>query len=140
MAVMPPSTRLVALRERQLTRAGRLAADQAPRSPTPPASAAAQYCPKCGTTLNLARVERVPSGYDIRTFDCTGCDYAHIVTVAAGSPGETRSPAHLAADALEEAQNMPPGPRRSEALKKAGRLRSAADKASPIATRDGLPK
>jgi len=133
---MPPSARLVALRARQLARAGRLMPDPSIAA----APAASQRCPKCDATLNLARIERVPSGWDIRTFDCPECDYAHIVTIAAELPGETRSPAHLAADALEQAQNMPPGLRRSEALKKAGRLRSAADKPGLIFTRDGLRK
>jgi hypothetical protein len=33
--------------------------------------------------MNLARVMRVPAGFEICTYDCTGCDHAHIVTVAA---------------------------------------------------------
>jgi hypothetical protein len=45
--------------------------------------------------MNLARVVRVPSGFDIRTFDCSGCDHAHIVTVAADALIETGSPAYM---------------------------------------------
>ena len=70
--------------------------------------------------MHLARVERVPSGFDIRTFDCAGCDHAHIVTGATDLLIEARNPA-------EPVWQMSPGAQRNEALKNAGRLRSAAD-------------
>ena len=32
-------------------------------------------CPKCGTTMMLARIEFDTSGYDRRMFECPTCDY-----------------------------------------------------------------
>ena len=42
--------------------------------------------------------------------------------------------------ALEEARNMPPGPDRTEALKKAGILRKAADLHLPRLAKRGRPR
>lgn len=42
--------------------------------------------------------------------------------------------------ALEEARKMPPGPDRTEALKKAGILRQAADLNRPPLAKRGRPK
>jgi hypothetical protein len=42
-------------------------------------------------------------------------------------------------DALEAARNMPPGPERNDALKKAGMLRSTADSYGLIFARRGRP-
>ena len=42
-------------------------------------------------------------------------------------------------DALEEARNMPPGPERNDALKKAGMLRNTADAYGLIFARRGRP-
>lgn len=42
-------------------------------------------------------------------------------------------------DALEAARNMPPGPERNEALKKAGLLRNAADACRLVFARRGRP-
>ena len=42
-------------------------------------------------------------------------------------------------DALEEARNMPPGPERNDALKKAGLLRNDADANGLIFARRGRP-
>jgi hypothetical protein len=42
-------------------------------------------------------------------------------------------------DALEEARGMPPGPERTEALKKAGLLRNAADVYGIIFAAKGRP-
>ncbi|MES2752431.1 MAG: hypothetical protein V4661_13770 [Pseudomonadota bacterium] len=42
-------------------------------------------------------------------------------------------------DALEEARSMPPGPERTEALKKAGMLRNAADVYGIIFASKGRP-
>jgi hypothetical protein len=75
-------------------------------------------CPKCDARMNLARIARGPSGFDIRTFDCAKCDHSHIVTVATDLPSATRSPNDVAVDALEEAREMSPGAPRNEALKK----------------------
>src|SRR5450756_2570985 len=99
----------------------------ASRSVIYPSPAANLCCPKCDATMNLARLVRLPSGFDIRTFECTRCNHAHIVTASSELSGETRSPADMAADALEEAREMAPGTQRSEALKRAGLLRRATD-------------
>jgi hypothetical protein len=40
------------------------------------------HCSKCGAEMTLVRIAPGPAGFDIRTFDCTNCDHAHIVTVA----------------------------------------------------------
>jgi hypothetical protein len=86
MPVMPPSARLAALRNLQLILEGRMP-EHAPRATIPPTVTGKMLCPKCGATMNLARRMRVPSGFYIRTFDCTGCDHAHIVTIADNFPG-----------------------------------------------------
>jgi hypothetical protein len=39
-------------------------------------------CLKCRAGMTLVRTVQGPTGFDIRTFDCAGCDHAHIVTVA----------------------------------------------------------
>jgi len=45
-----------------------------------------------------------------------------------------------AMDALEEAREMPPGARRTEALKKAGLLRRTADSQGLISAKRGRPR
>jgi len=45
-----------------------------------------------------------------------------------------------ATGALEQARNMPPGPDRTEALKKAGILRKAADRHRPSLAKRGRPR
>jgi hypothetical protein len=30
-------------------------------------------CPKCGTTMMLARIEPEEPGFDLRTFECPAC-------------------------------------------------------------------
>ena len=42
--------------------------------------------------------------------------------------------------ALEDARNLPPGPDRTEALKKAGILRKAADLQRPLLPKRGRPR
>jgi hypothetical protein len=46
----------------------------------------------------------------------------------------------LAADALERARLLPPGPERNEALKLAGLLRSSADSRGPVFAKRGRPR
>jgi hypothetical protein len=94
-------------------------------------------CPKCGATMNLACRVRVPSGFYIRTFDCPGCDHAHIVTIADDLPGTIRGPAWAAADAIGQARQMQPGAGPSEAHKKVGFLRRIADNQGLISSRPG---
>jgi hypothetical protein len=50
-----------------------------------PAAIERPDCPKCRGTMTLVRIARGASGLDIKTFDCGGCDHAHIVTVATDS-------------------------------------------------------
>jgi hypothetical protein len=45
-----------------------------------------------------------------------------------------------AADALERARLLPPGPERNEALKLAGQLRSAADSQGLVFAKRGRPR
>ena len=135
---MPPSDRLVLLRELQRTWGGRRLPEILPRHLLPHLEEGRLQCPKCDGTMNLARQVRTPSGFDIRTFECVSCDHAQIVRVAPDSPTDTRSPNDVALDALEEARQMPPGAQRSMALKKAGLLRRTADDRGVILLRSNL--
>jgi hypothetical protein len=51
-----------------------------------------------------------------------------------------RSHNAIAVDALQEAPGMPPGARRTDALKKAGLLRRAADSQELIVRKKGRPR
>ena len=53
--------------------------------------------------------------------------------------GDNRHQDARAMDALEEAREMPPGARRTEALKKAGLLRRTADSQGLILAKRGRP-
>lgn len=61
-------------------------------------------------------------------------------------PREVKEPVDLrnldaeATTALEEARNLPPGPDRTKALKKAGMLRKAADLQRPLLPKRGRPR
>jgi hypothetical protein len=46
----------------------------------------------------------------------------------------------LAADALERARLLPPGPQRNEALKRASLLRCSADSQGPVFAKRGRPR
>jgi hypothetical protein len=46
----------------------------------------------------------------------------------------------LAADALERARSLPPGPERNEALKRASLLRCTADSRGPVFAKRGRPR
>jgi len=59
---------------------------------------------------------------------------------ASGISADHRSQNARAADALEEAREMPPGAQRAEALKKAGRLRRTADHQGLIIAKRGKPR
>jgi Zn ribbon nucleic-acid-binding protein len=140
MPVMPPSERLLALRELRLARVARRMSEVTSRCLIPLSPAGDARCPKCDATMNLARWMRRPSGFDIRIFDCTRCDHAHIVTSAPDLQRDTRSLNDMAADALEEARKMAPGAQRNEALKKAELLRRIADNRGLISLQGGLRK
>jgi hypothetical protein len=51
-----------------------------------------------------------------------------------------RSQNAIAVDALQEARGMPPGARRTDALKKAGLLRRVADSQALIVRKKGRPR
>jgi hypothetical protein len=53
---------------------------------------------------------------------------------------DDRNQAAQAMDALEEARGMPPGQERTEALKRAGLLRRAADSQGLIFAKRGRPR
>ena len=53
---------------------------------------------------------------------------------------DSRSQSAIAVDALQEAREMPPGVKRSDALKKAGLLRCVADSHALIFRKKGRPR
>jgi hypothetical protein len=136
--MMPPSDRLVILRELQRTRAGRRLPELLPWHLLPQLEGDRPLCPKCDGTMSLVRLVRTPSGFDIRTFECTSCDHAQIVRAAPDSPTDRRSPNDVALDALEDARQMPPGAQRSMALKRAGLLRRSADNMGVVSHKSNL--
>lgn len=81
-----------------------------------------------------------PPGFNIHTFDCTNCDQTHIAMVATALPtSENRRRSAKAEDALDEARRMPPGSKRIDALKKAGRLRYMVDRHGISFAKRGRP-
>jgi hypothetical protein len=55
-------------------------------------------------------------------------------------PGQAINLSEIADDALEEARRLPPGPERSEALKRAGKLRNTANDYKIVFPPKGRPK
>jgi hypothetical protein len=49
-------------------------------------------CPKCGTTMVLARMAPHTPGYDMRTFECPACDHSETSVVHFGGVGESVVP------------------------------------------------
>ncbi len=97
-------------------------------------------CLKCNTMMVLTLTAAGPLGFDIHTFDCTNCDHTHIAMVTTALPtSESRRRSAKATDALEEARQMPPGSKRIDALKKAGRLRYMADRHGLSFAKRGRP-
>jgi hypothetical protein len=39
-------------------------------------------CPKCQTRMMLSRISPGPTGFELRTFDCSKCDYVEKVVIA----------------------------------------------------------
>jgi hypothetical protein len=39
-------------------------------------------CPKCQTRMMLSRISPGPTGFALRTFDCSKCDYVEKVVIA----------------------------------------------------------
>jgi hypothetical protein len=48
-------------------------------------------CPKCRTRMKLARISPGPTGFELRTFDCSKCD--HVEQIAIPSDDPTKSDA-----------------------------------------------
>jgi hypothetical protein len=53
---------------------------------------------------------------------------------------DSRSQTASALDTLQEAREMPPGPQRTDALKKVGQLRHAADRQGLTFAKGGRPR
>jgi hypothetical protein len=68
------------------------------------------------------------------------CDDARSNIVKQETSHDSRSQSAIAVDALQEAREMPPGEERSDALKKAGLLRYAADSYALIFRKKGRPR
>jgi len=39
-------------------------------------------CPKCRTRMGLAHISPGPTGFELRTFDCSGCNHVEKIAVA----------------------------------------------------------
>ena len=39
-------------------------------------------CPKCRTHLTLARISPGPTGFELSTFECAGCDHVEQIAIA----------------------------------------------------------
>jgi hypothetical protein len=39
-------------------------------------------CPKCQTRMMLARISPGPTGFELRTFDCSKCDHVEQIVIA----------------------------------------------------------
>jgi hypothetical protein len=45
------------------------------------------HCPECRARMELARVSAGPTGFEVRTFDCTRCDRVEKIAIALESRG-----------------------------------------------------
>jgi hypothetical protein len=54
-----------------------------PMSSLPLTSIERPHCPKCDARLSLARIMPGPSGFDIRTFECSDCHHVHVAIAEA---------------------------------------------------------
>jgi hypothetical protein len=39
-------------------------------------------CPKCQTLMTLARISPGPTGFELRTFDCSRCNHVEKIAIA----------------------------------------------------------
>ena len=39
-------------------------------------------CPKCESRMMLASISPGPGGFDLRTFECKGCDHSYTMAIA----------------------------------------------------------
>jgi len=40
------------------------------------------HCPKCRARMTLARISPGPTGFELRTFDCSKCDHVEKIVIA----------------------------------------------------------
>jgi hypothetical protein len=40
------------------------------------------HCPKCRARMTLARIAPGPTGFELRTFDCSKCDHVEKIAIA----------------------------------------------------------
>jgi hypothetical protein len=40
------------------------------------------HCPKCHARMTLSRISPGPSGFELRSFDCPGCDHVEKIAIA----------------------------------------------------------
>jgi hypothetical protein len=40
------------------------------------------HCPKCRARMKLARTSRGPTGFELRTFDCSRCNHVEKIAIA----------------------------------------------------------
>jgi hypothetical protein len=45
------------------------------------------HCPKCHARMELAQVSAGPTGFEVRTFECTQCDHVEKIVIALESRG-----------------------------------------------------
>ncbi len=43
-------------------------------------------CPKCRARMTLARTSHGPTGFDLRTFDCSECDHVEQIATPSDDP------------------------------------------------------
>jgi hypothetical protein len=43
-------------------------------------------CPKCRTRMTLTRISPGPTGFELRTFDCSKCDHVEQIAIASDDP------------------------------------------------------
>jgi len=43
-------------------------------------------CPKCCARMKLARTSPGPTGFELRTFDCSECDHAEQIAIPSDDP------------------------------------------------------
>ena len=43
-------------------------------------------CPKCRARMKLARVSSGPTGFELRTFDCSNCDTVEQIAISLDDP------------------------------------------------------
>jgi hypothetical protein len=44
------------------------------------------HCPKCRTRMTLWHIRPGPTGFELRTFDCSKCDHVEQIAIASHDP------------------------------------------------------